>query len=335
MWGLRPVGFGDLPGWAADDHLAAAKAFARHAASSCSKPSRTGAIGIRPEQLRVLQKTAAGLSDASGARRFFEQEFQPVALAPVDGARGFVTAFYEPEIAARRTRSGDFDVPFYRRPADLVAVGDEDRPADWDPGMRFGRQTAAGALQAYHDRRQINGGVLEGRGLEIAWVENPVDAFFAHVQGAARLLLDDGSVLRITYDGKNGHPFTPIGKLLVERGEASGETIGMGTIRDWLADNPLRAAALMEENRSYIFFREAAVANPADGPVAAAKIPLTPGRSLAVDRLLHTFGTPVHVHDRQRERYAMVPADDRPGHRKRHCRPGARRSVHGIGRSGR
>ncbi|MFZ2099700.1 MAG: MltA domain-containing protein, partial [Oricola sp.] len=115
------------------------------------------------------------------------------------------------------------------------------------------------------------------------------------VQGAARLRFADGNTIRVTYDGKTGHPFTAIGKRLVERGEIDPDAVSMNAIRRWLADHPGEARPLMEENRSYIFFREAAVDDPAAGPIAAAKVPLTAGRSLAVDRLLHTFGSPIFV----------------------------------------
>ncbi|MGN6448886.1 MAG: MltA domain-containing protein, partial [Brucella intermedia] len=129
----------------------------------------------------------------------------------------------------------------------------------------------------------------------IAFVADRVDVFFAHVQGAARLKLRDGQVLRITYAAKTGHPFTGIGRILVADGEIPASEISMQAIRRWLAEHPDRADDLIWRNRSYIFFREAPVDDPDAGPVAAAKVPLTAGRSLAVDRLLHTFGTPIHV----------------------------------------
>nr|MCU0831750.1 MltA domain-containing protein [Rhizobiaceae bacterium] len=132
------------------------------------------------------------------------------------------------------------------------------------------------------------------RGLEIAFVADPVDAFFAHVQGCARLLLPEGEI-RVTYDGKSGHPFTGIGRLLVETGQIPRESISMQAIRDWLAAHPDEAPGLMRRNRSYIFFREAPVDDPALGPVAAAKVPLTPLASIAVDRTIHAFGLPFFI----------------------------------------
>ena len=122
-----------------------------------------------------------------------------------------------------------------------------------------------------------------------------MDLFFVHIQGAARLVYDDGRRSRITYAAKTGHAFTPIGRILVERGEIDRAAVTMDTIRAWLAEHPGEADALLWQNRSFIFFREAPVGDPELGPIAAAKVPLSAGRSLAVDRLLHTFGTPVFV----------------------------------------
>ena len=295
MWRLRPVPFSGLPGWAGDDHRAALDAFARHAVRPEGETYRHGAIGVSPQSLESLFRQAADMPAGGDARGFFEGRFDCFALAADDGRSGLVTAYYEPEIEASRKRTDRFRVPFYRRPDDLVAVGEENRPVDWDPDIRFARANADGSLSPYPDRKAINAGYLSNRGLEIAWIESEADAFFAHIQGAARLLFQDGPVQRITYDGKSGHPFTGIGLLLVERGEIAPEEISMAAIRHWLADNPDDARPLMEENRSYIFFRKAPVADPADGPIAAAKVPLTAERSLAVDRLLHTFGTPIFV----------------------------------------
>ncbi|HEV7436019.1 MAG TPA: MltA domain-containing protein, partial [Pseudorhizobium sp.] len=164
-----------------------------------------------------------------------------------------------------------------------------------DPSCMFGR-LRNGDIGPYPDRKEIDRGYLRGRGLEIAWACSKVDVFFAHVQGAARLRYPDGSLKRITYAAKAGHPFSAIGKLLVSRGEIDPAAVSMQSIRTWLAENPAKVDEVLWHNRSYIFFREAEVADPKLGPIAAAKVPLLPGRSLAVDRLIHTFGFPFFVH---------------------------------------
>jgi membrane-bound lytic murein transglycosylase A len=123
-----------------------------------------------------------------------------------------------------------------------------------------------------------------------------VDAFFIHVQGAARLAMTDGRMIRVTYAAKSGQRFTGPGRTLVALGEIPFEKVTMQSIRAWFAAHPERVDEILWKNRSYIFFREAAVDDPDLGPIAAAKVPLTPGRSMAVDRLLHTFGTPFYIH---------------------------------------
>lgn len=293
MWTLTPLDYDRLPGWRDDDHAAALSAFHRHSTLPSGAGYRHGAIGVDPAALAPLFERAGSDEAKRAPREFFETHFRPYAVAP-DHGRGLVTAFYEPEVAVAARPAEDRPAPFLRRPADLVSVNDANRPEGWDPEVRFARQAVDGAIAQYPDREAIDGGFLSGRGLEIAW-SDPVDLFFAQIQGAARLRFPDGRVLRVTFDGKSGHPFTPIGRLLVERGEIPAGEIGMRTIREWLAANPARVRALMHENRSYIFFRETAAGDPELGPVAAAKVQLAAERSLAVDRLLHTFGTPIHV----------------------------------------
>ncbi len=138
-------------------------------------------------------------------------------------------------------------------------------------------------------------GALAGERLELVWLKDAVDAFFIHVQGAARVALPDGTTMRVTYAAKSGHPYTSIGRVLVERGALTRETATMQGIRAWLGAHPGEAAAVMAANRSFIYFREAEVVDRSLGPVAAAKVPLTAGRSLAVDRLIHAFHTPIWV----------------------------------------
>src|SRR5690606_21298699 len=136
------------------------------------------------------------------------------------------------------------------------------RPAGFDPDFRFGYRSPSGAIVEYPDRRAIETGALAGRGLEMAWLRDRVDLFFIHIQGAARLHMTDGRTLRITYAAKSGHPFTGIGRVLIELGELDPESVSMQSIRDWLAAHPDRMDEILWRNRSYIFFREAPVDNP-------------------------------------------------------------------------
>lgn len=295
---LRPVGFDALPGWTEDDPtalFAALHACRDHIVSV--RPYRTGASGLSSEDLMPLLDAADKFrpANAADARGFFEAECRPFRVEPRDGASGFVTAFYEPDVEVACVPDEIYCCPFYRRPDDLVDLDDSNRPANLDKSYVFGRKTGSG-ITVYPDRRAIDQGFLKGRGLEIAWAKSKVDVFFAHVQGAARLRFADGGLKRITFAAKAGHPFSAIGKLLVDRGEIPMAEISMQTIRAWLAAHSDQLDEVLWHNRSYIFFREAEVEDARLGPIAAAKVPLIPGRSLAVDRLIHSFGYPFFIH---------------------------------------
>ena len=295
---LRRVAFSDLPGWR-DDHPGALVDGIRNCLSHIrsGKPYKTGSLGLSFDEILPAYEAAlsADLRDPAAARDFFEQHFEPLMICPGEGGRGFVTAFYEPEVEVSDTKSDIWAHPFYRRPEDLVDLDDASRPAGMDPSWRFGRSGPRGITE-YPDRKAIDQGFLDGRGLEIAWARSRAHVFFAHVQGAARLVYPDGSVRRITYAAKSGHPFNAIGSLLIDLGEIDAATVSMQTIRAWLDANPQRMDEILWHNRSYIFFREAEVADDNLGPIAAAKVPLLPGRALAVDRLIHTFGYPFFIH---------------------------------------
>ncbi|PSJ62148.1 murein transglycosylase A [Pseudaminobacter soli (ex Li et al. 2025)] len=290
---FRIVSFDDLSGWRTDDQSGAYAAFRRSAFHVLSKPYRTGSLGVEFSAF-VDAYAEARASQQQDARAFFERHFVPTLIAPEDGAKGFVTGFYEPEVEASPVRTDKFSVPLLARPADLVDVDDSNRPAGMDPYLAFARSTSEGLVE-YFDRPAIEQGALAGQGLEIAWLADPVDAFFVHVQGAARLNMTDGSLRRMTYAAKSGQRFTGPGGVLVEMGEIPLEKVTMQSIRAWFKANTQRVNEILWRNRSYIFFREAAVEQPDLGPIAAAKVPLTPGRSVAVDRLLHTFGTPFFI----------------------------------------
>jgi membrane-bound lytic murein transglycosylase A len=285
---LQVSSFSEIAGWEADDHAAALRTFR---AASGVPPPKTRELGVDGAALQRLANLAT-LADAEkpdAARRFFEQHFAPHRVV----AQGFVTGYYEPELTASLAPTPGFPVPLYRRPGDLVELAEAERPAGWDPEMRFARRTASG-LFPFFDRAAIESGALAGRGLELAWLADPVEAFFVHIQGSARLRLTDGGTLRVSFDGKSGHPYTSIGRLAVERGLLSRDEADKDGLEAWLKRNREAGLALMRENRSYIFFRATSQAE-GEGPIGAAGVPLSPGRSLAVDRTFHTFHTPIWV----------------------------------------
>jgi len=303
---FRPVDFAALPGWAADDSTEAFAAFRRSAFHGLAKPYKTGSLGVESSAFAEAYAEARRVEnlDSTAARAFFERHFVPALIhgfenrpaeLRANGERsGFVTGYYEPEVEAAPARTGQYAVPIFARPDDLVDVDDANRPADMDPYLAFARQTGNGLVE-YHDRPAIDGGVLAERGLEIAWLQEKVDLFFIQVQGSARLKMTDGSVRRITYAAKTGQRFTAIGRVLADLGEIPLQRVTMQSIRAWLKAHPGRVDELLHHNRSYVFFKDAELDDPALGPVGAAKVQLTTGRSLAVDRLQHTFGTPFYI----------------------------------------
>ena len=292
---LHAVDFGDLPGWHEDDHHAAFAAFRRSAIHALNTPYRTGSLGVETSAFTKAFTQAASISSPAGAgKAFFERHFLPYLVAPDGDEAGFVTGFYEPQLEASRVRTPHFCVPLHGKPEDLVKIDDNNRPAGFDPAIAFGRASENGIVE-YFDRAQIETGALGAKAKPLAWLSSKVDVFFVHVQGCARLLLPDGTVMRLTYAAKSGHPFTGPGRLLAELGEIPLKDVTMQSIRAWFLNNPARIDEILHQNRSYIFFHEAPVDDPSLGPVAAAKVPLTPGRSLAVDRLLHSFGTPFFI----------------------------------------
>lgn len=290
-----PVPFSELPGWDADDHLAAFKAFARSApalARKAAAPDKTKSAGTAlVAAARRAEDLAAGVLTSAAAKAFFEQTFVPHRVVH-DGAEGLLTGYYEPVLPGSRAPDGPFRIPIYRRPPDLVnLVREEERGALAD-GLTHARKTANG-VEPYATRADIEGGALDGQGLEFLWLADPVDTFFMHIQGSGRIRLPDGNTIRITYDGKNGHPYTSVGRVLIDAGHFKPEDMTLAALKTWLAADAARGRRTMQENRSFVFFRE--LANEDEGPLGALETPLSEGRSLAVDTAFHAIGTPVYV----------------------------------------
>lgn len=295
---FEPCTFDALKGWNEDDHLDAMRAYIWSAKRISKKPYKTKDLQVDSDltnkiALRTLADDFDGLENSQKARAFFEDNFTPHKIVPTSGG-GFVTGYFEPLIEASRIKTDKFQFPILKKPSDLVAITDEERPDVLGDEFFFARKTADG-FKEFPNRTAIELGALDGQGLEIFWFQSRIDIFFIHIQGSARLKLTDGSTARISYDGKSGHPFTPIGKLLIERGEISRDKITMQSIRDWLFAHPEKADDLMRENNSYIFFQIIDHPAPELGPVAAAGVPLSAMRSLAVDHRLQTFGVPIFI----------------------------------------
>jgi membrane-bound lytic murein transglycosylase A len=232
--------------------------------------------------------------DSDTARTFFEQNFQPVRIARLGEGEGFLTGYFEPIVQGSRFPNPEFHIPLYRRPPDLVAAAR--RPgSDAFPnkGARIGGRNENNQLVPYHDRGAIEAGVLDGQKLEICWLRDPFDVLAIQIEGSARVILEDGTPLRINYDSHNGYSYTSIGRVLIERNLIPIEAMSMQRIREWMAVHPDEAAKVRAANRSYVFFRITGLTNEGE-PVGAQGVPLTAGRSIAVDRL-HEYGTPFFI----------------------------------------
>jgi membrane-bound lytic murein transglycosylase A len=292
---LEPVKWTELPGWRADDHLAAFAAY-QTSCQALRKTRRADERGRIYGALWTACRSAAGLRprDADTARTFFEQNFQPVRIARLGEREGLLTGYFEPIVAGSRFPSPEFHVPVYRRPRDLVAVGYKPGSAAFpNKGARIGRRNGNNEIVPYHDRGAIEAGALDGQKLEICWLKDPFDLLAIQIEGSGRVILEDGTPLRISYDSHNGYSYSSIERVLVERNLVSRKEMSSHRIRDWMAAYPDEAAKVRATNRSYVFFRITGLSNEGE-PVGAQGVPLTPGRSIAVDRL-HEYGTPFFI----------------------------------------
>ncbi|MEP9365732.1 MltA domain-containing protein [Xanthobacter sp. VNH20] len=295
---LDAISYAALPGWAQDDQAAAFATFLASCGALRARPAEVGppdnpalVPGLRTacdNARRLVRTLAPETASAAVARLYFEANFRPYTIVPEKNPPGFLTGYYEPELDGSLTPSPEFKVPVYGRPADLIPTG----PAGSNKGGAVRR--AGEGLVPYYDRAEIEGGALAGRGLEIAYIAHPVDLFFMQIQGSARIRLPDGKALRLNYDGHNGYPYTPVGRLLIQRGLVSREAMSMAAIRAYIEQNPQAGTDLMRENRSFVFFRAVPLAADA-GALGAQGVPLTAGRSIAIDRALHAYGTPIFI----------------------------------------
>ncbi|AWD22005.1 murein transglycosylase A [Fuscovulum blasticum] len=251
------VDFESLAGWQQDGQAAALAAFL----DTCDL---LDAADWRP----LCQLARDVPRDDASARAFFELFFRPVIVGTPPA---LFTGYFEPELTGSAVRTPRYAWPIYRRPPEL----------------------ADGTV--YHSRASIEGGALGGRGLEIAWLDDPVEVFFLHIQGSGRIRMTDGSVIRVGYAGRNGHAYRSIGQELVRRGYFLPHQVSAGAIAAWVRSNPDLGAELLNHNPSYIFFRK--IANlPADkGPIGAMGRSITPLRSLAVDPAYTPLGAPVWI----------------------------------------
>ena len=254
-------------------------------------------LPLIPSALRDICKRARDAIplDDEGARKFFEENFRPIRINRLGDSDGFLTGYYEPIIAGSRVPTGEFTSPLYRRPPNLVIAGRR-KLGDAFPskGVSVGRRLGRRKIVPYYTRGEIEDGALDGWHLEICWLRNPVDVLFAQIQGSARIKLEDGTILRVNYDSHNGWPYVPVGRVLVDQKIMTRDQVSMQSIRDWMEANPDQANAVRRQNKSYVFFRITDLATE-DEAVGGEGVALVPGRSIAIDRALHAYGTPFFI----------------------------------------
>jgi membrane-bound lytic murein transglycosylase A len=287
---LQAAGWSDLPGWAEDDHAAAWAAFLQSCRGIAGK-----AHGPAWKRVCDLAKAANGATAGNGkaARQFFEEHLRPYAVLSGEGAAsGTITGYYEPLLRGSRQLAKGFEQPVRGVPDDLLTI---DLSAIF-PELKDKRvrgRLDGNKVVPYWSRAEIaaRGDRLPGKTL--LYVDDAVELFFLQVQGSGRVKLPDGSLVRLNYADQNGHPYQSIGRVLVERGELKLEEASMQGIQAWARANPGRLDDLLNNNPSYVFFREAP--NSKDGPVGALGVPLTAERSLAVDPRSIPLGAPVFL----------------------------------------
>jgi membrane-bound lytic murein transglycosylase A len=290
----EPVSFSALDGWESDDHLAAFETFLRscHAVLKQAAANTPDTLVPLVEACRAAQSRAGSITTSKQARAFFEAHFTPHRVVH-EGAEGLLTGYYEPVLEGSREPGGRYSVPVYRRPPELVNLVEEAQRGAVGNRLTHARKTANGT-EPYFTRTEIEEGALDGRGLELVWLTDPVETFMMHVQGSGRIRLPDGGMIRISYDGKNGYPYTSVGRYLIDSQQFPADRMSLDAMKEWLRVDEKRGREAMRQNKSFIFFREL-TGTEAESAMGVMDIPLTTGRSLAVDGGYHDIGTPVWV----------------------------------------
>jgi membrane-bound lytic murein transglycosylase A len=285
-----------LPGWS-DDRLADTWPAFRAGCTALLASPATRTLWQAP----CADADAVVPADRNAVRAFFESHFSPYQVVAADGREtGMVTGYYEPLLAGSRTRSASHRVPLYAAPDDLLTIDLAALYPELKDKRLRGRVDGKRVIP-YWPRADIESGKAPVAGKELVYVDDPVEAFFLQIQGSGRVRLAEGGVMRVGYADQNGYPFRSIGRLLVERGELPLEKASMQGIKDWGRRHPDRLFPLLDENPSYVFFREVPAPAPGtpeaeiDGPIGTLGVPLLRERALAVDPRAIPLGAPVYL----------------------------------------
>lgn len=285
---LQKISFNDLPGFEADDLSSFSNAYRLACDAVKNKPSVLDRGELKINQNAYLNACLKfeklQTTEPKALRAFFKRNFTPYAVFYNGSDTGQFTSYYEAELRASKTKHGEYKYPIYGRPNDLVEINLKDFGKDL-PDKRILGRVENGKLTPYYTRAQI-----EQKGVDapiILWGDDKTDIFLMQIQGSAVALLDDGTSLRVSYADNNGHPFVGIGSLLIKKGLIKKGHSSMNQIRDWLKENAKEADIHMQENPRFIFHK----LSEATGPIGALGVPLTAGRSLAVDQNFIPLGT--------------------------------------------
>jgi len=295
---LTKVKWTDLPGWADDNHAEAIPALI----VSCVKLAELkdtdpvgadGHGGLAKNWRRACEKAGKlEQGDHKAARELFESEFTPFEAAGKSGPVGKLTGYFVQEINCSRKKGGKFTVPILTRPPDLVMVDLDPFIKDGHGRRIWGRHDDKGNIVPYFTRADIRKGALAKQKLEIMYADDPVDVLFAQIEGSAKAKMDDGTTVWLEFDGKNGRNYRGVGAILKEKGVLVPPYNGtMPGLRKWFADNPTKFDAIVDDNHSFVFFRESKV----PGAVGSQNVILTPRRSMAIDRAFIAQSTPIWV----------------------------------------
>ena len=306
---LEPVDPATLPGFPGADPAASLAAFRRTCLAATPAAQPATVTGSATDLAAACARAAA--TPEAEAARFFTDAFGAYRIVrpALDGAperrTGFLTGYFEPELTGSPGPAPGFSAAVLARPDDLVSLDPGETRPGLDPTLRAARRVGD-AFEAYPDRAAIEDGALGARARPLLYLRDAVDLFVLQVQGSGRVRLPDGRSVRVLYDGRNGRPYTSIGKLIVSEGHLPLEGLTLARWTGWLRANPEPARRLMRANASYIFFRLAEITDPALGPPGAAGVPLAPGRNLAVDATLWRYGLPFWLDGR-------IAGDPAPG----------------------
>ncbi len=295
---LTPASFNNLPEWGTDNFENFAQSFARSCLRIMKNPSDKpfGIMGKNHKQAGTygdwqnICKKFARIKNPAQIQNFFEINFIPYQISADDNPIGIFTGYYEASLHGSRHKSKRYNIPLYKRPNDLVMVNLGEFREDLK-GIRIAGRVINGQLKPYESREKIVNGNWPhtDKNDVLLWVDNAVDAFFVQIQGSGLIEMDNGSFVHIGYDGQNGHPYYAIGRELIKRAELSKDKISMQSIRKWLEEHSDQADEIMNTNKSYVFFRE----TKEKDAIGAEGVALTPLRSLAIDRTLISYGTPL------------------------------------------